>query len=82
MSETRYIKTFKDGVLVSTESYEVSDEQLAEELADKRMIELRNQFKQGASGVVSNPQTGEYRIMSIERNAAGKMNAKYNNIPE
>ena len=37
MPETRYIRTFEDGVLISEEPYEVSDEQILEEQERKAM---------------------------------------------
>ena len=62
--------------------YQKTAEELAEELADQRIAELRVLLKQGGSVIVSAPATGEYRIISIERNGAGMMNAKYNDVPE
>ena len=36
--ETRYIETYKDGVLIEKEPYEVSDEQLEQE-ADEKLLQ-------------------------------------------
>lgn len=40
MPEIRYVETYKDGKLVDKEPYEVSDEQLERESAEKDLSEL------------------------------------------
>ena len=82
MPETRYIRTFEDGVLISEEPYEVSDDQLAEELASLREKELHDLLKQGASVIVSQPGSGKDRVHSIYVDpVSGTLKAKYNDIP-
>lgn len=78
MPETRYIDTYDgQGNLISHEPYEVSDAQLAEELANHRSTELKDLLKQGAYVVVSMPQTGENRIITIQRTSDGKVDGSY-----
>lgn len=40
MPETRYMEGYKDGKLVATEPYEVSDEELEEEARQEKIAEL------------------------------------------
>jgi len=40
MPETRYVEVYKDGVLIDKEPYEVSDEQLEREAAERTIAEL------------------------------------------
>ena len=82
MPETRYIRTFEGGVLINEETYQVSDDQLAEELAIQREAELHNLLKQGANVVVSNPETGKDRIHSLYVDPVnGTLKAKYDDTP-
>lgn len=83
MPETRYIDEYDgQGNLVNHIPYTVSDAQLAEELADRRMNELRELLKQGASVIVSQPVTGEFRVISIEKQADGKQQWTTNDVAE
>ena len=56
MPETRYVKEFKDGVLVNQVPYEVSDEQLADEKARRDIDELMNL----ADSDITVPKVGKY----------------------
>ena len=78
MPETRYTYEYDgQGNLINQIPYEVSDEQLAEELANHRSTEFKDLLKQGAHVVVSMPQTGEKRIIAIQRDSAGKVDVEY-----
>ena len=82
MPETRYIRTFEGGVLINEETYQVSDDQLAEELASLREKELHDLLKQGANVIVSQPGSGKDRVHSIYVDpVSGTLKAKYNDIP-
>ena len=83
MPETRYVRTYdQQGNLLSSEPYTVSDAQLADERADTMMAELKQSFRDGAYPVSSKPASGEKRVTSIQVNAGGKTDVKYDNTPE
>lgn len=65
MPETRYISEYKDGKLVKRIPYQVSDEELAEELVNRKMAELRELLKQGAEIVISKPPAGKSAARNI-----------------
>lgn len=52
MPETRYNEIYKDGVLISQEPYEVSDEQLAEETEQTTCEE----YLKHSSDVITQPE--------------------------
>ena len=56
MPETRYVEVYKDGVLIDKEPYEVSDEQLELEAAEKTLDDL---FKL-ADADIKMPQVGKF----------------------
>ncbi len=56
MPETRYVEVYKDGKLVDKEPYEVSDEQLEREKAEKVVKELSAL----ADGDLKVPQIGKF----------------------
>ena len=44
MPETRYVETYKDGVLISSEPYEVSDEELHKEALAQEMNDTHDRL--------------------------------------
>ncbi len=56
MPETRYVEVFKDGKLIDKEPYEVSDEELERETAEKTIAELSAL----ADGDLKVPQVGKF----------------------
>jgi hypothetical protein len=56
MPETRYVEVYKDGKLIDKEPYEVSDEQLEREAAERIIAELSAL----ADGDLKVPQVGKF----------------------
>lgn len=73
MPETRYVDTYVNGVLVSHEPYEVSDVQLAAELAVQRNDEMHQRLGEGGYVVISNPPADGKRIKNIYKSNDGRM---------
>lgn len=80
--DAQHIQIWNDMVAALLAIRVYTDDELAEQTATARHLELHQLLKEGSHIVVSKPAPGQYRIISVERQTDGKMNAKYNDIPE